>query len=167
MNFPCDNCKAIRAFSGEPPKCEVCGWECGVSSGREADAPPVEPVSVWTGEEKVGRRAVLMVSFWGVLIVGAIYLLAQFLAPGRHPDILTPGRYQLALKYNLTEDQVFMDPKPTNCDFSVSPVGDKHCHFEQSLNVVRECVSLSGAPAAPEANCPVKRVYVSWRKVPD
>src|ERR1700719_852760 len=32
MNFPCDNCKTIRPFYGQPLRCEVCGWECGASS---------------------------------------------------------------------------------------------------------------------------------------
>jgi len=158
MNIPCDNCKTIRLFSGEPPKCEVCGWECDASSRHKTDVPPREPESLWTGEQKVQLGGLLRVVLWGVLIVGVVYLLVQFLAPEKHPDILTPGKYQLALKFNLTEDQVFMDPKPGGCDFTDAPLGDKHCHFEQSLNVVRECLT---------PNCPVKRVYVSWRKVRD
>jgi len=162
MNIPCDNCKTIRAFSGEPPRCEVCGWERDASSRHKTDAPPREPASLWRGEEEVGQKVglggLLRVGLWGCLIVGAGYLLVQYLAPEKHPDILTPGKYQLALKYHLTEDQVLMDAKPKGCDFSDAPVGDKHCHYEQSLNVVRECLT---------PNCPVKRVYVSWRKVGD
>ena len=170
MNIPCDNCKAIRAFSGEPLRCDVCGWECDDSSSHKTDVPHREPAIIrpeeekgrgeerWRGEEKVALGFLLRVSIWGVLIVGAGYLLVQYLAPEKHPDILTPGKYQLALKYHLTEDQVFMDAKPKGCDFTDAPLGDKHCHYEQSLNVVRECLT---------PNCPVKRVYVSWRKVRD
>ena len=110
------------------------------------------------GVEKIAIGHLLRVGLCGILLVIVVYLLAQFLAPGKHPDILTPGKYQLALKYHLTEDQVFMDPKPQGCDFTDAPVGDKHCHFEQSLNVVRECLT---------PNCPVKRAYVSWHKVRD
>ena len=120
--------------------------------------PPQEPKSQSSGEDKVALVGLLRVTLWGFLIVGVVYLLVQFLAPEKHPDILTQGKYQLALKFNLTEDQVFMDPKPGGCDFTDAPLGDKHCHFEQSLNVVRECLT---------PNCPVKRVYVSWRKVRD
>ena len=158
MKVPCHNCKAIRTFSGEPLQCDICGWQCNAASGRQPDVPPPEPASLWTAEEKVGRGVLLRVVLWGVLIVGAVFLAAQFLGPAKHPDILTPGKYQLALQYGLTEDQVFMDAKPKGCDFADVPVGDKHCHFEQSLNVVRQC---------PEAKCPVKRVYVSWHKVQD
>jgi len=113
---------------------------------------------MWTGEQKVALGALLRVVICGLVIVGAGFLLVQFLAREKHPDLLTPGKYQLALKYNLTEDQVFMDEKPKGCDFTDAPVGDKHCHYEQSLNVVRECLT---------PNCPVKRVYVSWQKVRD
>ena len=112
----------------------------------------------WTEDEKIQLTGLLRVGHWSLLIVGVVFLLAQFLTPQKHPDILTPGKYQLALKYNLTEDQVFMDPKPKGCDFTDAPLGDKHGHFEQSLNVVRECL---------EPNCPVKRIYVSWHKVED
>jgi hypothetical protein len=157
MNIPCDNCKTIRPFSGEPLRCDVCGWECDASSRDKTDVPHREPAS-WRGEEKVAPGRVLRVALWGILIVGAGYLLVQYLAPEKHPDILTPGKYQLALKYNLTEDQVFMDPKPKGCDFTDAPVGDKHCHFEQSLSIVRECLTPS---------CPVKRAYVSWPRVRD
>ena len=158
MNFPCHNCKAIRTFSGEPLKCDVCGWECNPSSRQKTDLPPQEPASMWTAEAKIGLGGLLRVVVWGILIVGVVFLAVQFLGPGRHPDILIPGKYQLALKYGLTEDQVFMDEKPRDCDFTSAPVGDKHCHFEQSVNVVRECLT---------PNCPVKRVYVSWHMVRD
>ena len=85
----------------------------------------------WTEDEKIQLTGLLRVGHWGLLIVGVVFLLAQFLTPHKHPDILTPGKYQLALKYNLTEDQVFMDPKPKGCDFTDAPLGDKHCHFAQ------------------------------------
>jgi hypothetical protein len=158
MNLPCDNCKAIRPFSREPGKCDVCGWECDTSSPSKTNGRALEPASLWAGEEKVGLGNLLRVGLWGVLVVGAVFLAVQYLAPSKHPDILTPGKYTLALKYGLTEDQVFMDAKPKGCDFTDAPLGDKHCHFEQSVNVVREC---------PAADCPVKRVYVSWHKVRD
>ena len=159
MNFPCHNCKAIRPFSGEPLACEVCGWEVrDAASLPKTDVPPVEPNPVWTTEQKVGLGVLLRIGLWGVVIVMAIFLGVQFLMPERHPDILTPGRYRLALKYGLTVDQVFIDPKPAACDFTDAPLGDKHCHFEQDVYLERECLT---------PNCPVKRVYVSWHKVRD
>jgi len=162
MNIPCDNCKAIRAFSGQPLRCDVCGWEYDAASRRETDVQPVEPDAVRTGEEAVGRGNLLRVVFWGILIVGVVYLAVHFgvrslfLTPGNHAE--PPGQYGIALKYNVTMEQVFMDAKPKDCDFADAPLGDKHCHYEQSLNVVRQCLT---------PNCPVERVYVSWHKVRD
>jgi len=159
MNFPCDNCKAIRPFTGEPPKCEVCGWEVrDAASLPKTDIAPAEPAPVWTAEQKVGLGVLLRIGLWGVVIVMAVFLAVQFLMPEKHPDILTPGRYRLALKYGLTVDQVFIDPKPAGCDFTDTPLGDKHCHFEQNVYLERECLT---------PNCPVKRIYVSWHKVRD
>jgi hypothetical protein len=28
VNLSCGNCKSIQSFSGNPPKCDVCGWVC-------------------------------------------------------------------------------------------------------------------------------------------
>lgn len=128
----------------------------------KANGQPVEPAVVWTGEEAVGRGNLLRVVVAGILIVGVVFLAVHygvsglFVTPGKHDE--EPSQYRLALKYNLTMEQVVMDPKPVECDFTAAPLGDKHCHFEQSLNVVRECL---------KPDCRVKTVYVSWHKVRD
>jgi hypothetical protein len=160
MNIPCDNCKVIRQLSGHPLRCDVCGWECDAASRRETGVQPVEPPAVWTGEEALGRGNLLKVGVWGIVIVGVVYLALHFgvrglfLTPGKNAE--PAGQYGIALKYNVTMEQVVMDPKPKGCDFTDAPVGDKHCRFEPSLNVVRKCLT---------PDCPVERVYVSWRKV--
>lgn len=167
MNSPCDHCKTIRPFSGQPLRCEVCGWERDASSRLASDVPHPGSESwreeeVWRGESRIARGALLRVVFWGVVMVGVLYLAIHFgvrswfFTPGKHAE--PPSQYGIALKYNVTMEQVIMDPKPPGCDFSDSPVGDKHCHFEPSVNVVRSC---------PMPNCPVDRVYVAWRKVRD
>jgi hypothetical protein len=160
MNLPCDNCKTIRTFSGEPPSCLVCGWTYTNSASLpKTDVPaagPPEREPVWTGEQKVVRGFLLRIALLGVVVVAATFLAVQFITPGKHSD--TPGRYRLALKYHLTVDDVLIDPKPAGCDFTDAPLGDKHCHFEENVYLERECL---------EPKCPVKRVYVSWRKVRD
>jgi len=173
MNQPCDRCKAVRPFSGDPPKCTVCGWEFPVSGPIHNDAaslpktdlpsveigePDPDGTRTWTGEQKVALGLLLRVALWGILIVAAVVLAVQFLAPGKRSNVLTESRYGLALKYHLLEEDVDMDPKPAGCSFTDAPVGEKHCHFEQDINVVRECLT---------PNCPVKHVYVSWHKVRD
>ena len=170
MNLPCNNCRTIRPFSGQPPSCEVCGSErpshspenAPASSRRDTDVQPVEPVQVWTGEEAVGRGILLRVAFLAIVILAVAYLAFHFglptwyLTAWKHAE--PPSQYGIALKYNVAMEQVIMDPKPQGCDFNDSPIGEKHCHFETSVNVVRSCLT---------PNCPVERVYVSWRKVRD
>ncbi len=163
MNVLCQNCRAIRHFSGEPLRCAICGWArpaCAeADSDLNTDVPPAEFIEAdpaWTSEHKVARGFLLRVVLVGVVVVAAILLAVQFLTPGRHPD--TPGRYRLALKYNLTVEDVVIDPKPAGCEFTDAPLGDKRCHFEENIYLERECL---------EVRCPVKRVYVSWRKVRD
>jgi hypothetical protein len=183
MKLPCDYCKAIRRFFGEPPRCELCGWEARVRASEDgaafADAsdarnardtnslsgadrlaadPAATSTTVWTAEHKIGLGALLKLATGAIVLVAAIYLVMQLLAPAKAPRFLVQSKYAIALKYNLLEDDVFMDPKPAGCEFTDAPVGDKHCHYEQDLNIVRNCL---------EAKCPVKRVYVSWHKVRD
>jgi hypothetical protein len=55
MNLSCANCRAIYSFSGDPPKCDTCGWVLGDrlrvvsdSSGRvHATTPIYEKSSVY------------------------------------------------------------------------------------------------------------------------
>jgi hypothetical protein len=162
MDFPCDQCKTIRSFSGEPPRCDVCGRLRDVPLLALADVPPASPDTL-TPEHKIAIGTIMRLIFWGVLVVGIIFLGIQRFgpqvnSPGKPSAHLAPSQYQIALEYHLTEDQVLMDPKPQECDFTTAPVGNKHCHFEQSLNVVRECL---------DPKCPPARVYVGWRKVLD
>src|SRR5258708_35694521 len=78
MNIPCENCIAIRTFSGQPLRCDVCGWECDATSRRETDVQPVEPAAVWTGEEAVGRGNLLRGGVWGVVCIGVAILRIPF-----------------------------------------------------------------------------------------
>src|SRR5215471_10639330 len=155
MNLLCENCKAIRPVSGEKLKCEVCGWECKAAARAETDLP-AQPDMVWAREEIIGRGNLLRLALWGIVIVSAFSVAVHFLTPGKYP--VPPGKYRLALKYGVTEEQVFLDAKPPGCDFTDSPLGDKHCHFEQSVYLERECLT---------PNCPVKSVHVTWHKVRD
>jgi hypothetical protein len=117
---------------------------------------------VWTGEEAVRRGSLLRLGVWAIVVSAVVYLpfhfgvRSLFVTPEKHGE--PPSQYGIALKYNVTMEQVIMDPKPPDCDFSEAPIGDKHCHYEQSLNVVRQCLT---------PNCPVERIYVSWHKVRD
>jgi hypothetical protein len=52
-------------------------------------------------------------------------------------------------------DQVHIDAKPHDCDFSKAPLGDKECHFEKHVETQTD--SKTGKVS----------VYVYWNKVED
>jgi hypothetical protein len=84
---------------------------------------------------------------WGVvLLIGLI--LARYW--------LTPEADQLADQYHVSADKIVIEPKPHGCDFDDAPLGNKHCHYDKSVDVQRAC---------PGPDCQVTAVYVSWRKV--
>jgi hypothetical protein len=43
VNLYCGNCKSVQSFSGDPPKCDVCGWV----SGTESTETPEETYRRW------------------------------------------------------------------------------------------------------------------------
>lgn len=67
---------------------------------------------------------------------------------------LQPEKEKLADQYHVSVDKVAMEEKPHGCDFTDAPLGNKHCHFEKEVLPARDC-----------ENCPVKAVYVGWKKV--
>jgi hypothetical protein len=69
---------------------------------------------------------------------------------------LTPEKQKLADEYNVSQDAVFIEPKPHGCAFDDAPLGSKHCHYEKVIDTEKAC---------PRADCPVKAVYVSWQKL--
>jgi hypothetical protein len=97
----------------------------------------------WERTKKTFQRLFV----WGLSIVGLLLLLQIW---------LTPEKDRLAQQYQIPEDKVIVDSKPHGCDFDDAPLGNKHCHYEKQVDVMREC---------PGSNCKVSGVYVSWRKV--
>jgi hypothetical protein len=64
---------------------------------------------------------------------------------------------RLSNEYGVPAEKVLVEPKPHGCDFTDAPLGEKHCHFEKDVNVMREC----GDPQ----QCKALSVAVAWRKV--
>jgi hypothetical protein len=46
-----------------------------------------------------------------------------------------PGVY--LIKYGVSADKIYLDPKPPDCDFWHAPVGNKGCHY-QSVVIARD-----------------------------
>jgi hypothetical protein len=66
---------------------------------------------------------------------------------------LTPEKQHLAEKYQVSQDAVFIAPKPPGCDSEDARVGNKHCHFDRKEGVERD----------NQGN--ITAVYVTWEKV--
>lgn len=136
MHLSCLRCKTIQSFSGEPPKCDVCGWVCDIQRQQPAN----------TNRSRVRRE--LKQLLWVVVVMAVGIPILMYWG--------TSEEERLASKYNIPPKNVFIQPKPHGCDFGDAPLGDKHCHFEKVVDVERTC---------PDSGCAVKYVYVSWKKV--
>ena len=66
---------------------------------------------------------------------------------------LTPEEQHLAQKYHVSQDAVFIAPKPHGCDLEEAPPGNKHCHFDRNEVVIRDNQGK------------ITAVSVTWEKV--
>ena len=135
MNLSCGNCKAIRSFSGNPPKCDVCGWVSG--------SPPSRRIDHWKNFKQIVLSA-----------IGVLFALLFFGVVWTYWGMTEKQR--LAGKYKVSEDKVFIEPEPHGCDFDDAPLGNKHCHYEKVVETKKAC---------PAPDCQVTGVYVSWRRL--
>ena len=99
--------------------------------------------------DKVGEAADAFVKIVGVGLVLITVCFAGWQFTMSDAD-------RFSSQYNVPASAVVVEPKPHGCEFDDAPLGEKHCHFEKDVNVVREC---------EQPNCKVHAVYVSWRKV--
>jgi hypothetical protein len=146
VNLSCGNCRAIRPFSGEPPKCDVCGWMCGTAVEATNASYRQNPKGQRQSWKELGRTLSNLL-VWGVVLVLGLLLVAYW---------LTPEADRLADQYHVSKDKIVIEAKSHGCDFNDAPLGNKHCHYEKSVDVARAC---------PGTDCQVTAVYVSWRKV--
>jgi hypothetical protein len=58
-----------------------------------------------------------------------------------------------ALQYDVPKERVYLQKKPTACDWGTAPLGNKHCHYKKQIE-----------PMSNERGL-VTDVYVSWNKI--
>lgn len=149
MNLSCANCRVVRPFSGDPLRCEVCRWPLNSPAAQQQwQSLRKERDTKWN---KAARFInILFISILiGFLSVAGIAIAIEYFKPDQD---------KLAEQYRISRQNVFIEPQPHGCEFNDAPLGEKHCHFEKDVNVVREC---------ERPNCNARAVYVSWRKVSD
>ena len=78
---------------------------------------------------------------------------------------LDPSVY--SIKYAVSADKIYVDPKPTDCDFWHAPVGKKGCHYQRVV-IARDAKEVRAIP--PGESDPNQRfdsVLISWVKKSD
>jgi hypothetical protein len=116
-----------------------------MDDGRKRYPPSVLSVfhfhrpSLWEATKSLSKA-----SFWLGTLFFCMYRMGYF---------LTPEEQHLAEKYHVSQDAVFIAPKPHRCDFDDVPVGNKHCHFDRKEGVERD----------DQGN--IRSVSVTWDKV--
>jgi len=91
------------------------------------------------------------------------------------------GRY--ALTYTISSDKVHIDKKPHDCAWMAAPLGEKYCHYERKVSIIKWAKSTAGEaivsydegktwrPFTPAADAKVPQhpavveVDISWEKV--
>ena len=68
-------------------------------------------------------------------------------------DLQPENRLGYAFEYFVAPEKVDVEPKPHDCEFMNAPVGDKSCHFDKEVDVVRN------------ERGEVTNVIVTWNKV--
>jgi hypothetical protein len=76
-----------------------------------------------------------------------------------------PGVY--SIKYALSADKIYLDPKPPDCDFWYLPVGNKGCHY-QSVVIARDAKDVREIRRGDgDPNRRFDSVLISWVKKSD
>ncbi len=139
MNLSCGQCKRIQPFSGEPPKCDVCGWALyGAKTSTTESSPksqsfgePLKDYARVTQTPKASKSSDTLVGL-GCLLGLAVVAAIGF---GVYYFIFMPDKDYLSSKYNVSSERVNAPPKPHGCDFDDAPLGNKHCHYNKHVYV--------------------------------
>src|SRR5438552_5554129 len=133
VHLSCGQCRKIQPFSGEPPRCEICGWQVGplfkekpfdggqVAPNFQRKQNPINKLLAPVGPAV--EKIIKFVVFGSLSLVGLLLLVYW----------LKPEKEKLAEQYSVSTDKVFVEPKPHGCDFDDAPLGNKHCHFEKEV----------------------------------
>lgn len=66
VNLSCGNCEAIRPFSGQPPKCDACGWVYKPAKPRSDAQHPRAKYEKQTTKDSI-MTIILVVVIWALV----------------------------------------------------------------------------------------------------
>ncbi len=156
MNLSCGNCKTIQSFSGDPPKCDVCGWICYPGESPDTGATTARPLTSTVFDDDYERvddtaervddaaarieRALERVeaaikdrlSTAQMLGILAIVALAWSVL-----GAIWHSKWRYAAEYSVRTEDVYVQSEPHDCAFFAAPLGGKYCHYERTVSTVR------------------------------
>ena len=92
---------------------------------------------------------------WGSVFV-AIIACFYWVGPSVYP-----------IKYSVSADKIYVDPKPPDCDFWHVPVGNKGCHY-QRIVIARDAKAVREIrPGKIDPSERFDSVLISWVKKSD
>jgi hypothetical protein len=78
--------------------------------------------------------------------VGTIALLAFGIFIFSLPGKLWHSKWRYALTYGVDANKVQVEDEPHDCAFLAAPLGEKYCHYEQTVSTVRWATSTTNNP---------------------
>lgn len=115
---------------------------------------------------KVGRGLLA----WFVLAL--LFAAGGYAAEWMFPESEWATKWRYSLDSDLNNADYVIEKHRHDCEFLSAPMGDKHCHYDKVVNIIRVRNGSSGREASYDGNSwspaePGSRttVYVSWNKV--
>ena len=72
-----------------------------------------------------------------------------------------------SIKYAVSADKIYLDPKPKDCDFWRVPLGTKGCHYQRVVIAQHAKGVRETHPGAGDPNEQFDSVLISWIKKSD
>lgn len=72
-----------------------------------------------------------------------------------------------SIKYAVSADKIYLDPKPKDCDFWRAPFGTKGCHYQRVVIAQHAKGIRQIRPGEGDPNEQFDSVLISWVKKSD
>jgi hypothetical protein len=81
------------------------------------------------------RKPLRVLRAWAIVIVPCVFFASAILAAvvfGIHAYREFPKNYY-AKRYHVKMERVYVQPEPHDCEWSKSPLGNKYCHYDKTV----------------------------------
>lgn len=98
-------------------------------------------------------RKIAKVAIYVALAVFIVLVILPVVVSEGSIWLFPNGTFGYSVKFEVNEKDVFVQPKPHDCEWDKAPIGNKYCHFESVVTTENG------------ANGKIKAVYVGWQKI--